>query len=69
MRETAMISREMASPDYEQPYQNVADLKPPVQLPAMKARQGEMRGHVLYMLLVGTSLAVFALAIAYFTAL
>ena len=64
-----MITRQMASPDYEQPYQNVANMKEPVKLPATKARQGEMRGHMLYVLLLGTSLAAFALVIAYFTAL
>lgn len=61
--------KERASPDYPYPDQDVSKLKPPVTLPAIKARQAENRGHMGLVLTVGTGLAILALALAYFTLL
>jgi hypothetical protein len=68
MRETAMLGHERASPDYERPDQDVADIKPPVVLPTNKARQAENRGHMAMVLTVGTGLAILMLAITYLLA-
>ena len=39
-----------ASPDYERPGENVAEIPDPVTLPAIKARQGETSGHMRWVL-------------------
>ena len=39
-----------ASPDYERPRENVADIPDPVTLPTNKARQGEASGHMRWVL-------------------
>ena len=56
---------EKASPDYERPAENVADMPDPVSLPTNKARQGETRGHMRIVLLVGTALAILAFMFGY----
>ena len=57
------IRKEKASPDYEPPEQNVADLKEAVTLSTNKARQGvRVRGMVL-VLTIGTVGAIIALVL------
>jgi hypothetical protein len=57
--------REKASPDYERPRENVADIPDPVTLPATKARQGETRGHMRIVLIASIALAVLAFLFGY----
>jgi hypothetical protein len=54
-----------ASPDYERPRENVADIPDPVTLPTTKARQGETSGHMRWVLYGGLTLAVVLLVIGY----
>jgi hypothetical protein len=54
-----------ASPDYERPDLNVADMPDPVTLPANKARQGVPVRGMWLVLTVGTALAAFAMLFAY----
>jgi hypothetical protein len=58
--------KEQASPDYERPQENVAEMPDPVKLPATKARQGETRGHMRTVLTVGIALAILAFVFGYF---
>jgi hypothetical protein len=55
-----------ASPDYERPQENVADMPDPVTLPAVKARQGETAGHMRWVLYGGLALAILFLLTGYF---
>jgi hypothetical protein len=55
-----------ASPDYERPQENVADMPDPVTLPTVKARQGETSGHMRWVLYGGLALAIVLLLIGYF---
>jgi hypothetical protein len=57
--------KEKASPDYERPRENVADMPDPVMLPTTKARQGETSGHMRMVLTVGIALAVLAFLFGY----
>jgi hypothetical protein len=57
--------RERASADYERPAENVAEMPRPPKLPATKARQGEMRGHMRTVLIVGMALTIVAFVIGY----
>jgi hypothetical protein len=57
---------ERASPDYELPAQDVSKMPQSAKLPATKARQGEMRGHMRTVLIVGMALAIVAFTIGYF---
>jgi hypothetical protein len=57
--------KEQASPDYERPQENVADLPDPVNLSATKARQGETSGHMRVVLTVGIALAILAFVFGY----
>jgi hypothetical protein len=54
-----------ASPDYERPRENVADIPDPVTLPTTKARQGETSGHMRWVLYGGLTLAIVLLVIGY----
>jgi hypothetical protein len=54
-----------ASPDYERPRENVADIPDPVTLPPNKARQGEASGHMRWVLYGGITLAIVLLVIGY----
>ena len=54
-----------ASPDYERPQENVADMPDPVTLPTVKARQGETSGHMRWVLYGGLALAILLLLIGY----
>ncbi len=53
-----------ASPDYERPEQNVADLKEPVVLSTNKARQGVLVRGMWLVLTISTALAAVVMAIA-----
>ena len=55
-----------ASADYEDPGKNVADMPDPVTLPTNKARQGENRGNMFWVLTIGIALVVVAFAVIYF---
>ena len=55
-----------ASPDYERPRENVAEIPDPVTLPTNKARQGEASGHMRWVLYGGLALAILFLLIGYF---
>ena len=57
-----------ASPDYERPRENVADIPDPVTLPTNKARQGEASGHMRWVLYGGLTLAIVLLVIGYLVA-
>jgi hypothetical protein len=57
---------ERASPDYERPKENVADMPDPVSLPAVKARQGETSGHMRWVLYGGLTLAIVLMLLGYF---
>ena len=60
-----MNSPDRASSDYPQPEKNVADHGTKTVLPAMKARQAiNVRG-MIYVLVVGTALAIVGLAAVY----
>lgn len=60
-----MNSPDRASSDYPEPGKNVADHGKEIVLPAMKARQGiNIRG-MIYVLVVGTVLAIVGLAAVY----
>ena len=54
-----------ASPDYERPRENVADIPDPVTLPATKARQGESSGRIRWVLYGGLTLAIVLMLVAY----
>jgi hypothetical protein len=54
-----------ASPDYERPRENVADIPDPVTLPTTKARQGETSGHMRWVLSGGLALAIVLMVIGY----
>ena len=54
-----------ASPDYERPQANVADIPDPVTLPTVKARQGETSGRMRRVLYGGLLLAILFLLIGY----
>ena len=57
------VKKDKASPDYERPEENVADLKEPVILSTNKARGGvRVRGMVL-VLTIGTAGAIVALVL------
>lgn len=62
------VPRERASADYERPREDVSDMPEPVVLPTNKARQGETRGHMGTVLLVGIALAIIAFAFGYLLA-
>ena len=62
------VLRERASADYERPREDVSDMPEPVALPTNKARQGETRGHMRTVLLVGIALAIIAFAFGYLLA-
>lgn len=55
-----------ASADYEEPEKNVANMPDPVTLPTNKARQGENRGNMFWVLTIGIALVVVAFAAIYF---
>jgi hypothetical protein len=57
---------ERASPDYPQPHKNVAEHGELIVLPTTKARQGVLVRPMVFVLTIGTALAVLLLAIAYF---
>ena len=60
-----MNTADRASADYPQPEKNVADHGAETVLPAIKARQGiNIRG-MMYVLVVGTALAIVGLATVY----
>ena len=59
------VPRERASADYERPREDVSDMPEPVALPTNKARQGETRGHMRTVLVVGIALAIIAFAFGY----
>jgi hypothetical protein len=66
-RETIMPHvRNQASPDYENPEQNVADIPEPVILSTNKARQGVLVAGMWVVLVTSTVLAIAGLAAAYF---
>jgi hypothetical protein len=54
-----------ASPDYERPRENVAEIPDPVTLPTTKARQGEASGHMRWVLWGGLTLAIVLMVIGY----
>ena len=57
------VRKDKASPDYERPEQNVANLEEPVTLSTNKARGGvRVRGMVL-VLIIGTAGAIVALVL------
>jgi hypothetical protein len=60
------VTKEKASPDYERPEQNVADLPEPVALSTNKARQGVPVRGMRLVLTVGVILSLVGMAIAYF---
>jgi hypothetical protein len=62
------VPRERASADYERPREDVSEMPEPVALPTNKARQGEARGHMRIVLIVGIALAIAAFMIGYFIA-
>lgn len=62
------VSRERASADYAHPREDVSDIPDPVTLPTNKARQGEARGHMRTVLIVGIALAIAAFVFGYFVA-
>jgi hypothetical protein len=62
------VPRERASADYENPREDVSDIPEPVALPPDKARQGETRGHMRIVLMVGIALAIAAFIVGYFIA-
>jgi hypothetical protein len=55
-----------ASADYEDPEKNVANMPDPVTLPTNKARQGENKGNMFWVLTIGIALVVVAFAAIYF---
>lgn len=59
------VPRERASADYERPREDVSDMPEPVTLPTTKARQGETRGHMRTVLIVGMALAIVAFLVGY----
>ena len=60
-----MNTPDRASSDYPEPGKNVADHGTEIDLPAIKARQGiNIRG-MMYVLVVGTALAIVGLATVY----
>lgn len=59
------VPRERASADYERPREDVSDMPEPVALTTNKARQGETRGHMRTVLVVGIALAIIAFAFGY----
>jgi hypothetical protein len=60
-----MNTPDRASSDYPQPEKNVADHGTETVLPAIKARQGiNIRG-MMYVLVIGTALAIVGLAAVY----
>jgi hypothetical protein len=61
-----MPKHQSASPDYDSPEQNVADLEQPVTLSANKARQGVLVRGMWVVLTVSTALAAILMAISYF---
>jgi hypothetical protein len=62
------VLRERASADYESPREDVSEIPEPVALPPDKARQGETRGHMRIVLIVGIALAIAAFIVGYFIA-
>ena len=58
-------AKSKASPDYERPDLNVADMPDPVTLPTNKARQGVPVRGMRLVLIIGTTLAAAAMLIAY----
>jgi hypothetical protein len=58
--------KEKASPDYERPEQNVADIPEPVQLPATKARAGVRVPGMLLVLAGGIALTIIGYLIGYY---
>ena len=65
LKERASASGERASADYERPAENVANMPEPVAMSTNKARQGETRGHMWIVLIVGTALAIGAFIFGY----
>jgi hypothetical protein len=57
---------ERASPDYPQPDKNVAEHGALTVLPSTKARQGVLVRPMIFVLTIGTALAVVLLAVAYY---
>jgi hypothetical protein len=62
----ATDEKRKASPDYERPEQNVADIPDPVVLPPNKARQAVLVRGMWLVLTISTALAAAAMLIAYF---
>ena len=60
-----MNRSERASPDYPQPDKNVADHGRQIVLPTTKARQGINIRAMVYVLVIGTALAIVGLAATY----
>ena len=56
---------ERASPDHPQPDKNVADHGRQIVLPTTKARQGINIRAMVYVLVIGTALAIVGLAATY----
>jgi hypothetical protein len=56
---------EQASSDYELPKQDVSKMPRPAALPSTTARQGETRGHMGTVLVVGMALTIVAFTLGY----
>jgi hypothetical protein len=61
-----MSRPERASPDYPQPEKNVAEHGKLIVVPTRKARQGMLVRPMLFVLTIGTLLAIALLSVAYF---
>ncbi len=60
------VPRERASADYENPRENVADMPNPVEMPTTKARAGESRGHMRWVLGGGILLTILGYFLGYY---
>jgi hypothetical protein len=60
------VSRDRASPDYERPREDVADMPDPVTMPTNKARAGETRGHMRIVLITGIVLTILGYLVGYY---
>lgn len=63
--QTRKTGPEKASPDYERPAENVADMPDPVTLPTNKARAGVPVPGMRIVLTAGIALAILAFIIGY----
>lgn len=60
------VPRERASADYERPREDVADMPDPVEMSTNKARAGETRGHMRWVLGGGIVLTVLGYFLGYY---